>query len=466
MTNRPQDIVDPVDLTMLERLRINFSGNMDFTELGIAAAIILFAAVIGLLIGRIIAARFTRFADGEGDDDWHQRFHPLLKATSAIMRHAVTAILLMIAQNSWNWQFHSEMLLGAALALALALSAYRLLRALSLGFWTAMPAATALFAFVFSQSVGGLTPLSSLLDKASFTVGSHRFSLLTLVTASLIAIFLIALVRLGNRGARLALRRNKGLDDGQRLLGEKLAMVALVVAAFFIGIDMLGIDLTALAVFSGAIGLAIGFGLQKTVGNLIAGIILLWDRSIKPGDVIVVGDSFGWVNKIGIRAVSVLTRDGKEHLIPNENLMTNEVENWSYSSKNVRVKIPVGVSYSSDMKLVEELMIKAAVACPRVLKRPAPMVWMTGFGDSSVDFEIQAWIRDPEEGVGNVRSAVLKEVWWLFKEHEIEIPFPQRDVNFRNLPPGYAAGGEQAAPPKAAAKAKPRKTKTESTELK
>lgn len=170
---------------------------------------------------------------------------------------------------------------------------------------------------------------------------------------------------------------------------------------------------------------------------------------------IVVGDSFGWVNKIGIRAVSVLTRDGKEHLIPNENLMTNEVENWSYSSKNVRVKIPVGVAYSSDMKLVEELLIKAAQDCPRVLKRPAPMVWMTGFGENSVDFEIQAWIRDPEEGVGNVQSAVLKKVWWLFKDHDIEIPFPQRDINFRNLPPGYKeeeAGRTKAAPPEAKAK--------------
>ncbi len=127
------------------------------------------------------------------------------------------------------------------------------------------------------------------------------------------------------------------------MLAQKLAAVAILVAAFFIGIDLIGIDLTALAVFSGAFGLAVGFGLQKTFGNLIAGIILLMDRSIKPGDVIVVGESFGHVTKIGVRAVSIVTRDGKEHLIPNENLMTQEVENWSYSSRDVRLHIPVSV---------------------------------------------------------------------------------------------------------------------------
>ena len=194
------------------------------------------------------------------------------------------------------------------------------------------------------------------------------------------------------------------------------------------------IDLTAFAVFGGALGLAVGFGLQKTVGNLIAGIILLMDRSIKPGDVIVVGDSFGWVNKIGVRAVSVITRDGKEHLIPNENLMTQEVENWSYSNRNVRIRIPVGVSYDCDLKLAQELMMKAASESPRVLKDPKPSVWLDAYGDSSVDHLILAWIGDPEGGVGSVRSDVLNRLWWLFKEHGIEIPFPQRDVHVRSMP--------------------------------
>ena len=182
---------------------------------------------------------------------------------------------------------------------------------------------------------------------------------------------------------------------------------------------------------------AIGFGLQKTFGNLIAGIILLMDRSIKPGDVIAVADtagneSFGQIRKIGIRAVSVTTRDQREYLIPNENLMINQVENWSYSSKNVRMQVPVGVSYEADMNLAEKLMLEAAKSCERVLSAPPPTVWMKEYGDSSVNFVIHCWIQDPEEGVGNVRSVVLKKLWWLFKEHDIEIPFPQRDLHIRS----------------------------------
>ena len=177
-----------------------------------------------------------------------------------------------------------------------------------------------------------------------------------------------------------------------------------------------------------------GFGLQKTFGNFIAGLILLMDRSVKPGDVIVVNDYFGAISKIGTRAVSMITRDGKEFLIPNELLMTETVENWSYSSKNVRVKIPVGVSYSSDLKRVEEILIECTTACSRVLENPKPNVWLAEFGDNSVNFEIQAWIRDPEAGVGNVRSEVLKAIWWAFKEEGIEIPFPQRDLYIKSMP--------------------------------
>ena len=208
----------------------------------------------------------------------------------------------------------------------------------------------------------------------------------------------------------------------------------LLVIAFFVGIDLIGIDLTALTVFSGAFGLAVGFGLQKTFGNLIAGIILLMDRSIKPGDVIVVGQSFGHVTKIGVRAVSIVTRDGKEHLIPNENLMTQEVENWSYSSPNVRVHIPIGVAYGCDVELAQKLMIEAAMAPARVLKSPKPNVWLRAFGENALDHEILVWIKDPEAGVGNVQSEILNHLWVLFKENGIEVPYPQRDVRIREWP--------------------------------
>lgn len=443
------EVADPIDLNMFEQLREQLSSKVDFAELAIAVVIIILGVVIGQFIARAAAKQLARFADGEGDDDIPLRYQPLLKATSRILRYAVAAIIFWAARVAWEWEILSQLLIGFSLALAVALSAYALLRALNLGSWMASLASLALFAFIFTESEGGVTSLTSLLQKASFSVGNYSFSLLTLVSAALIVIFLIALVRLGNRSVTMVLERNPNLDDGQRLLGEKLAMVAMVIGAFFIGIDMLGIDLTAFAVFSGAFGLAIGFGLQKTFGNLIAGIILLMDRSIKPGDVIAVGDTYGSVNKIGTRAVSIITRDGKEHLIPNENMMTNEVENWSFSSKNIRVRLPVGVSYLSDMELVQDLLRQSLEDHPRILKRPVPRVLMTGFGDNSVDFELRAWIRDPEEGVANFRSDIYNRIWALFKEHDIEIPYPQRDINFRNLPPGMKeAMGNSKAPPK------------------
>lgn len=260
------------------------------------------------------------------------------------------------------------------------------------------------------------------LDAIGFDTGNSHVSLYNLLLWCVVAGALYTLVKIAGGFADRWIAGRTHLDPAQKLLAQKIAGIALVVFAFFVAIDILGINLTSLAVFSGALGLAVGFGLQKTLGNLIAGIILLWDRSIKPGDVIVVGDSFGAVTRIGIRAVSVFTRDGKEHLIPNENLMTQPVENWSYSDRNVRVHIPVGISYESDLKLAQQLMLEAAAACPRVLKDPKPGIWVTAFGDTAIQHSILIWISDPEEGVGNVKSDVLQRLWALFAEHGIAIP--------------------------------------------
>ncbi len=274
------------------------------------------------------------------------------------------------------------------------------------------------------------------MDAMAIELGDMRLSLWDVLFASVIVLAVILGAWLLTRLIHSAISRFTRFDETQRLLSEKIITIIVWAAAFFLGIDLLGIDLTALAVFSGAFGLAIGFGLQKTFGNLIAGIILLMDKSIKPGDVIAVADqagatTFGQIRKIGIRAVSITTRDQKEYLIPNENLMINQVENWSYSSKNVRMQIPVGVSYNCDIKLAEKLMLQAAADCDRVLKSPPPTCWLDGYGDSSVDFVIQCWITDPEAGVGNIKSQVLKRLWDLFQEEDIEIPFPQRDLNLR-----------------------------------
>jgi small-conductance mechanosensitive channel len=274
------------------------------------------------------------------------------------------------------------------------------------------------------------------LDSYGFDVGNTHISLWTGSVVLLVIVGVIVCARFGSKAARWLLGKTTRLDLTQKLLAEKLATVFIWALALLVGIDVLGINLTALAVFSGAFGLAIGFGLQKTFGNLIAGIILLMDRSIKPGDVISVADaagkdSFGQIRKIGIRAISVVTRDQTEFLIPNEILMTNQVVNWSYSSRDVRVKAPVGVAYHTDLDLAEQLMMQAVCDTPRVLTKPAPAVRLMEFGESAVKFEIRFWIMDPEEGINGVRSEVLKRVWKLFHENGVTLPFPQRDLNLR-----------------------------------
>ena len=276
-------------------------------------------------------------------------------------------------------------------------------------------------------------------------IGSYRLSLYGLISAIIVSVALFVLVRLTLRAIKWLLARNPAIDTTQRLLIEKFAGIMLFGFAGLAAVDILGIDLTALTVFSGALGLAIGFGLQKTVGNLIAGIILLMDRSIKPDDVIVVGGSgsggltldgsatVGRVLKIGVRAVSVITRDGKKHLIPNELLMTERVENWSYASREVRIRMRVPVGYDADLELAQQLLVAAAAASPRVLSSPAPLVWITGFGDRAIDHELRLWIADPEAGLGNIQGEVFLAIWRAFKANGIAFPYPRMDVQ---LTPG------------------------------
>ena len=207
-------------------------------------------------------------------------------------------------------------------------------------------------------------------------------------------------------------------------------------------LSTVGIDLTAFALFGGAVGVGLGFGFQKVFSNLISGILLLLDRSIKPGDVIEVGSTFGRIQALRARYAAVRTRDGTEYLIPNEDLITTRVVNWSFSNKLVRLKIPFGVSYDSDIVLARKLVLEAAAATSRVLKVPKPVCHLKDFGESSIDLELRIWINDPEKGVSNIGSEIRLAIWISFKEHGIEFPFPQRDVHLK--PARVAEGGLEA----------------------
>jgi len=228
------------------------------------------------------------------------------------------------------------------------------------------------------------------------------------------------------------LKRLSELTPAMQVLTSKLVRFALIILAVVLALGSVGIDLTALAVFSGAVGVGIGLGLQKVVSNLVSGVILLLDRSIKPGDVIEMEGTYGWITSLNARYVSLAARDRKELLIPNEDLITGRVTNWSYSSDLIRQSVIVGISYGSDVHLAMRLAVDAAVEVSRILEVPKPTCLLKEFGDSAVILELRFWIQDPANGTANLRSEVMLHIWDLFHERGIEFPFPQRDLTLRN----------------------------------
>jgi small-conductance mechanosensitive channel len=276
-----------------------------------------------------------------------------------------------------------------------------------------------------------LDPATEALDRMAVTFGGLRLSALLVIKA---ALSLAVLLWLATMAARLLERRitsAPNLTPSLRVLLSQLLKIVFVTLAIVVALNSVGIDLTAFAVFTGALGVGIGFGLQKVISNFVSGVTLLLDKSVKPGDVISVGETFGWVNSLGARYVSVVTRDGMEYLIPNENLITQQVVNWSYSSDQVRLRIRVGIAYNADVRRACALCREAAAETPRVLETPAPVCLVLGFGESSVELELRAWINDPRNGVGNVKSDVLLRIWDRFHAHGIEIPYPQRDLHLK-----------------------------------
>ncbi|MFS4436686.1 mechanosensitive ion channel family protein [Paracoccaceae bacterium GXU_MW_L88] len=282
----------------------------------------------------------------------------------------------------------------------------------------------------------GLLPdMVALLDSAAIEAGKLRISLLTIIKAIIILAITLWLARLSSRTLSERLEKNEDISPAMRVLTGKLLTALFYALAIIFGLQAIGFDLTSLTVLSGAIGLGLGFGLQKIVSNLVSGVILLMDKSLKPGDVITLGDDYGWVNQLGARYVSVLTRDGREHLIPNEELITSRVVNWSYSSNYVRLDLPFQVAYQADPHLVQQLAREAPKAVQRVAKERAPVCNLIGFGESGVDFNLRFWITDPTGGLQNVRSEVYMNLWDILMENEIEIPYPRREVTLRRDKP-------------------------------
>ncbi|WP_319774871.1 mechanosensitive ion channel domain-containing protein [Breoghania sp.] len=277
-----------------------------------------------------------------------------------------------------------------------------------------------------------LTPQAIvLMDALAVQVGSLRISLLLVVKAVVTLTLLMWMAGWLSRAAERRMEREKDLSPSMKVLAGKLTRIALFMLAAVLGLQTIGFDLTTITVFSGAVGLGLGFGLQKVVSNLVSGVILLIDKSIKPGDVISVGETYGSITSLGARYVSVVTRDAREYLIPNEDLITNQVINWTYSDNKVRLDVPFGVAYDADPAQVRELAARAAASVARVEDDPAPVCHLTAFGESSVDFLLRFWIDDPGKGVVNVKGEVLMALWEALHEAGVGLPYRQHDIHIK-----------------------------------
>lgn len=309
------------------------------------------------------------------------------------------------------------------------------------------------------QTLGLLGPVLAILDNLAFGLGSFRLSLLMVLKGAVLLALLLWLANLTSDFLDRRIRENLDLGPSLQVLITKILRAGMLTLAVVVTLSAIGLDLTALTIFSGAFGLGLGFGLQRVASNLMSGIIILLDRSIKPGDVISLGETFGWISSLRGRYVSVVTRDGVEYLIPNEDLVTKEVVNWSHSDRNIRLEVRFGVSYDSDPHMVRDLTCRSAARIKRVLTRPGPVCHLVAFGDSSIDFVLRFWIADPENGLTNVRGQVFLALWDVFKENGIDIPFPHREVIMRPaaVATGLAATGDPVASKKPARRRQSRK---------
>jgi small-conductance mechanosensitive channel len=357
-----------------------------------------------------------------------------VKVIDAFLAFILLAIAYNIADH-FQWR-HNE--LYAAGMLLVGLTLVRLFTdRMKNRFW-ANVLAMAIWVYAFLLASLGLFNYIDFwfrfLQGVDFQLGQVHFSLLQINRAFFLVLGLYWVSKNLRIFFHFWLTIKSGLTSAFQILLYRLGSILLVSACVVIVLHYLGLDLTVFALFGGALGLGLGFGLQKIFANLVSGFIILADKSIKPGGVIQLGDKYGWINFLGSRYVSVVTRNGTEHLIPNENLITGEVINWSYSQNLIRLKVPVGVAYGSDLEKARDLMLQAAGDTKRVLQDPKPACLLTGFGDNAVNLEVRVWINDPQHGIGSVKSDLHWGIWQRFRDHGIEMPYPQRDVHLKSIP--------------------------------
>jgi small-conductance mechanosensitive channel len=392
--------------------------------------IILAGAGIAYAAGAAIRSRIDMTSLGMGWPAPMRLFMRVLVGSATIAVFALLMRLARIIMSASTWPSRSYLLeVGSKLAFAwlvisLVTSVIRnafIVRLVSLSAWLV----TAL------SILNQLDPVIDALDSVSVVLGGLRLTPLLLIKLGALLIAALWVSNIASNFAESRITRSSDLTPSIQVLLVKMIRLGLMIFAVAVAMSAVGIDLSALAIFSGAAGVGIGFGLQKIVANFISGIILLADKSVKPGDLVTIGDSTGRINEMKTRYISVAAGDGREILIPNEDLVTQKVVNWTYTDKNTLVKVNFGTNYEADPRLVCKLAIDVGAAAPRAIKGKPPNCILTEFAEVGMKFSLTFWIADPD-GMDNVKSDVMLALWEVFKREGIRVPYPVREIRIRS----------------------------------
>lgn len=409
-------------------------------------AVLAVCLAIGALVGAELGRRHHRHKTRPIALSWR---YLATQGNVVVTPIIVVFVLVLIAESSLLAAHHDVSLLGAAARLILAYVVVRigvLVFAATLGNKTWIQSwETRVTLFIWlaiaAEYLGWLDPIISTLDGVGIAAGKSRITVWSVLKLLFTLTLFMLVATWISRWVERRVKKLTGVAMSTRIGIAKFANAFLIALSILIGLNAAGVDLTALTVLTGAVGLGLGFGLQSIAANFVSGFVLLMDRSIKPGDVISLSgqagtstENFGWVQELRGRYVVVRDRDGVEMLVPNQQLISNAVINWSYTDPRIRLKLPIRISYRDDPELALKILREACEGQERVLTEPEPVSRLMHFSDSGIELELRFWISDPQEGVNNVRSEVNRAIWRLFKEHKITIPIAQREIIVHSAP--------------------------------
>jgi small-conductance mechanosensitive channel len=370
---------------------------------------------------------------------WPAPLRVFMRVLVASASTAAFAILMIVARGvmlASTWPSRSY-LLAVSANLAVAWLIIRLVTSVIRNEFIVRVVSLAAWLVAALSIIGQLERAIDALDSVAIVLSGLRLTPLLLIKLSVLLAVALWLANIASKFLESRITQSHDLTPSVQVLLIKMLRLGLMVLAVVIVLGAVGINLSALAIFSGAVGVGIGFGLQKIVANFISGVILLADKSVKPGDLVTIGDSSGRISAMNTRYISVAAGDGREFLIPNEDLITQKVVNWTYTDKNTLVKVNFSTNYDADPRLVCKLAIEAAEASPRATKGKPPTCLITEFAEAGMKFALTFWIADPD-GMDKVKSDVMLTLWDAFKHDDIRVPYPVREIRIRGgaLPAG------------------------------